>query len=125
MANLVTTRNAIATSLAAAGRVVLAYPAENITPPALVLVPGSPYMTPQVIGGANKRVNLRFDLTAIVNAADNQAALANIESLMLSVFTALPSGCTIGAWSQPTVTQVGNADMLISQVSIELATTTE
>lgn len=125
MANLVTTRNAIAASLAAAGRVVLAYPAENITPPALVLVPGSPYMTPQVIGGANKRVNLRFDLTAIVNAADNQAALANIEALMLSVFTALPSGCVIGSWSQPTVTQVGNADMLISQVSIELATTTE
>ena len=125
MANLVTTRNAIAASLAAAGRVVLAYPAENITPPALVLVPGSPYMTPQVSGGANKRVNLRFDLTAIVNAADNQAALANIEALMLSVFTALPSGCVIGSWSQPTVTQVGNADMLISQVSIELATTTE
>jgi len=124
LANLVTTRNAIATSLAAAGRVVLAYPAENITPPALVLVPGSPYLTPQVIGGANNRVNLKFDLTAIVNAADNQAALANIESLMLAVFTALPAGVTIGSWSQPTVTQVGNAEMLISQVSIELATTT-
>lgn len=124
MANLVSTRNAIAASLAAAGRVVLAYPAENITPPALVLVPGSPYLTPQVIGGANNRVNLKFDLTAIVNAADNQAALANIESLMLAVFTALPAGVTIGSWSQPTVTQVGNAEMLISQVSIELATTT-
>jgi len=124
LANLVSTRNAIAASLAAAGRVVLAYPAENITPPALVLVPGSPYLTPQVIGGANNRVNLKFDLTAIVNAADNQAALANIESLMLAVFTALPAGVTIGSWSQPTVTQVGNAEMLISQVSIELATTT-
>lgn len=124
MANLVSTRNALAASLAAAGRVVLAYPAENITPPALVLVPGSPYLTPQVIGGANNRVNLRFDLTAIVNAADNQAALANIENLMLATFTALPAGVTIGSWSQPTVSQVGNADMLISQVSIELAITT-
>ena len=124
MANLITQRNAIAASLAAAGRVVLAYPAENITPPALVLVPGSPYLTPQVIGGANNRVNLKFDLTAIVNAADNQAALANIESLMLATFTALPAGVTIGAWSQPTVTQVGNAEMLISQVSIELAVST-
>ena len=124
MANLITQRNAIAASLAAAGRVVLAYPAENITPPALVLVPGSPYLTPQVIGGANNRVNLKFDLTAIVNAADNQAALANIESLMLATFTALAAGVTIGAWSQPTVTQVGNAEMLISQVSIELAVST-
>ena len=125
MANLVTQRNALAASLAAAGRVVLAYPAENITAPALVLVPGSPYLEPQVIGGANKRVNMRFDLTAIVNAADNQAALANIEALMLATFTALPANVTIGSWSQPTVTQVGNSDMLISQVSIELATTTE
>lgn len=125
MANLVTQRNAIATSLAAAGRVVMAYPKENVTAPALVLVPGSPYLTPQVIGGAKNRVGVKFDLTAIVNAADNQAALANLEALMLSVFTALPVGLTIGSWSQPTVQQVGNADMLISQVSIELATTTE
>lgn len=125
MANLVTLRNTIAASLAAAGRVVLAYPAENITPPALVLVPGSPYLEPQVIGGANKRVNVNFDITAIVNAADNQAALANLEALMLATFTALPSGCTVGPWSQPTVTQVGNADMLISQVRVSLATTTE
>ena len=125
MANLVTQRNAIATALKSAGRVVFAYPAENITPPALVLVPGSPYLTPQVIGGANNRVNMRFDLTAIVGAADNQAALGNIENLMLAVFTALPSGCTVGSWSQPTITQVGNSEMLISQVSIELATTTE
>lgn len=125
MANLVTQRDALAASLAAAGRVVMSYPKENITPPALVFVPGSPYLEPQVIGGANKRVNMRFDLTAIVNAADNQAALANLEALMLATFTALPAGVSIGSWSQPTVTQVGNADMLISQVSIELATSTE
>ena len=43
---------------------------------------------------------------------------------MLATFTALPAGVTIGSWSQPTVTQVGNAEMLISQVSIELAVTT-
>jgi hypothetical protein len=125
MSNLVEIRNTLATSLKAAGRVVFAYPAENITPPALVLVPGNPYLEPQVIGGSNNRINVKFDLTAIVNAADNQAALANLESLMLATFTALPSGVVIGSWSQPTVTQVGNADMLISQVSIELATTTE
>jgi hypothetical protein len=125
MANLVELRTEIATSLKSAGRVVFAYPPENITPPALVLVPGSPYLEPQVIGGANNRVNVKFDLTAMVNAADNQAAIANLETLMLSTFTALPDGCTIGSWSQPTVTQVGNSEMLISQVSIELATTTE
>jgi len=81
MANLATYRANLASTLAAAGRVVYAWPNENITPPAIVLVPGSPYITVSAIGGA--RCNVRFDITCIVNAADNQAALANLETLIL------------------------------------------
>jgi hypothetical protein len=29
----------------------------------------------------------------------------------------------LGGWSQPTVQQIGNADMLISQINIEMVTT--
>jgi len=73
LANLATYRDALAATLAAAGRVVYAYPNENITPPAIVLVPGSPYITVSAIGGA--RCNVRFDITVIVNAADNRQHL--------------------------------------------------
>lgn len=122
MANLVTLRSNLATSLAAAGRVVYAFPNENITPPAIVLVPGAPYITVSAIGG--NRLNVRFDITVIVNAADNQAALANIETLILSVTDLLSNNYSLlNGWSQPTVQQIGNADMLISQLSIELVTT--
>ena len=38
MANLATYRTNLATTLAAAGRVVYSYPKENITPSAIVLV---------------------------------------------------------------------------------------
>jgi hypothetical protein len=125
MADLTSLRNALAASLSAAGRVVYAFPREQITPPALVLVPASPYLTPASIGGAGNRINVRFELTAIVGAADNQAALANIESLSLSVFDLLPSGTSIiNGWSQPQIQEITGQQMLTSSLTIELVTTT-
>jgi hypothetical protein len=122
LADLATYRDNLAATLAAAGRVVYAWPNENITPPAIVLVPGSPYITVGSIGGT--RLHVRFDVTCIVNAADNRAALANLETLILSVTDLLANNISLlGGWSQPTVQQIGNADMLISQLNIEMVTT--
>ena len=122
MANLATYRSTLAATLAAAGRVVYSFPNENITPPCIVLVPGSPYITVTAIGGS--RCHVRFDITVIVNAADNQAALANIETLIFSVTDLLANNISfLSGWSQPTVQQIGNADMLISQLSVEMVTT--
>ena len=123
MANLVTLRSDLATALEAAGRVVYAFPKEQITPPALVLVPSSLYIVPVGIGGLNNRINVRFDLTAIVAAADNQAALANLETLMLAVFDVLPAGTSVNNWSQPQIQQVSGNEMLTSEITIELVTT--
>lgn len=123
MANLVTLRSDLATALGAAGRVVYSFPKEQITPPALVLVPSSPYLVPVGIGGLNNRINVRFDLTAIVAAADNQAALANLETLMLAVFDVLPAGTSVNNWSQPQIQQVSGNEMLTSEITIELVTT--
>jgi hypothetical protein len=125
MANLVTLRNNLATALGAAGRVVYSFPREQITPPALVLVPASPYLTAASIGGAGNRINVRFEITAIVGAADNQAALANMEALMLDTFDELPSGTSIlGGWTQPQIQEVSGQQMLTSSLNIELVTTT-
>jgi hypothetical protein len=124
MANLVSLRNNLASALGAAGRVVYAFPREQITPPALVLVPASPYLTPVAIGGLSNRINVRFELTAIVGAADNQAALANMESLMLDVFNELPTGtAVINGWTQPQIQEVTGQQMLTSSLTIELVTT--
>jgi hypothetical protein len=122
MPNLATYRSTLAATLAAAGRVVYSFPNENITPPCIVLVPGSPYITVTAIGGS--RCHVRFDITVIVNAADNQAALANIETLIFSVTDLLANNISfLTGWSQPTVQQIGNADMLISQLNVEMVTT--
>ena len=125
MADLTSLRNSLSSALSAAGRVVYAFPREQITPPALVLVPAAPYLVPASIGGAGNRVNVRFEITAVVGAADNQAALANIENLMLSVFDLLPAGTSINnGWSQPRVEEVSGNQMLTSQLTIELVTNT-
>ena len=125
MADLVSLRTTLATALGAAGRVVYAFPREQITLPALVLVPASPYLTPASIGGAGNRINVRFELTAVVCAADNQAALANFEALALSVFDLLPSGTSIiNGWSQPQIQEVTGNQMLTSSLTIELVTNT-
>jgi hypothetical protein len=123
LANFATLRTDLAEALEAAGRVVYSFPREQITPPALVLVPSSPYVVPVGIGGLNNRINVRFDLTAIVGAADNQAALANIETLMLAVFDLLPAGASVDQWTQPNVITIGSNEMLTSQITIELVTT--
>jgi hypothetical protein len=123
LANFATLRTDLAEALEAAGRVVYSFPREQITPPALILVPSSPYVVPVAIGGLNNRINLRFDLTAIVGAADNQAALANIENLMLAVFDSLPAGASVDQWTQPNVITIGSNEMLTSQITIELVTT--
>ena len=123
MANLVELRSDLADALSAAGRVVYSFPKEQITPPALVLVPSSPYIVPVGIGGLNNRINVRFDLTALVNATDNQAALANLETLMLAVFDSLPAGTSVNNWSQPSVQSVANQELLTSEITIELVTT--
>jgi len=123
LANLVTLRTDLADALGAAGRVVYSFPKEQITPPALVLVPSSPYLVPVGIGGLNNRINVRFDLTAIVAAADNQAALANLETLMLAVFDVLPAGTSVNNWSQPQIQTISGNEMLTSEITIELVTT--
>jgi hypothetical protein len=124
MANLVTLRDNLATALSAAGRVVYAFPREQITPPAIVLVPTSPYITPVAIGGLSNRLNVRFALTVVVGAADNQAALANIETLMLDVYNTLPNGTSIiNGFSQPQIEEVTGQQMLTSSLTIELVTT--
>lgn len=124
MANLATLRSDLATSLGAAGRVVFAYPKENASLPAIVLVPSNPYITPVAIGGAGNRLNVRFDITAMVSGVDNQAGLANVEALLLDIMNQLPTGCSIlGGTTAPAPQEIAGQQVITSQLTIELVTT--
>ena len=79
---------------------------------------------PVAIGGLSNRLNVRFDLTVAVAINDTQAALANIESLMLGVLNALPQGVSIvSPWSGPIPEDIGPTKLITSQITIEVVTT--
>lgn len=126
MADLSTLRSDLATALSAVGNTVVsfAYPKEQPNSNSIVLVPSTPYITPVAIGGLSNRLNIRFDITVVVSAADNQAAMANIENLMLGVLNALPAGTAIvSPWSGPLPEDIGPSKMITSQLTVELVTT--
>lgn len=113
-------RTTLATSLEAAGRVVYAYPKEQIVGPSLVVVPGSPYI--EVLsagGGAFTGLTVRFSVTACVDSADNQAALVNLENLMMDVLAALPGDMNARSWASPQILEVSGKSMLTSELQVE------
>lgn len=122
--SVLTIRNDLTTALSDSGRVVYPAPPEQPLSPSLVVVPGTPYIEPRTIGALTSRVDVRFNITACVQPLDNNAALNNLEVLMLAVLTDLPDGYAVeGGWSSPTINTVGNTEMLTSQISVVLAAT--
>lgn len=90
-----------------------------VTTPALFVFPANPYIEYPRVGAAH--INLR--LTAAVTYLDNASALDNLEVLIDEVLRALPDGTSITAWSAPAIQQVGPSNLLVSDMTITLATT--
>lgn len=84
--------------------------------PAVIVVPSEPYIEVLSIGKNKYKAN--FDLTFAVGMQDNQAALDNIENLIFSAIAALPVGWTYSAASQPIPQSLGQADFLVSKISV-------
>ena len=115
MGDITDARTAIKTALEATGYIVYAYPAENMTTPCIVLVPGSPYIEIKSIGSSP-----RLGVTLCVAANDNQAALVNLETMIETVLSNLPSGIGIGDFTQPKISQVGPTDLLTTDITIDV-----
>lgn len=104
------------------GFVVYDYTPPAISTPCAFIFPDEPYVDFQTIGSAS-RVTLRFRLTAAVANNDNQAALGNLESLIVQLATHLPTGARISSFGAPSITQVGVTNLLVSESTIEVTTT--
>ncbi len=110
-------RNALKTALQDTGNIVYGYPAENMSLPSIVLVPGNPYIEIESLG-ATPRLRGQFNVTLLVAANDNQAALINLETLIESVLSNIPGGYTIGTFGNPKISQVGPSDVLTTDVVV-------
>jgi hypothetical protein len=91
---------------------------ESVISPAIVLVPGSPYFEPQLLGKANVKIKINIVATAIVSYNSNPASLDNIEKLIISILAALPAGYIVGVVERPLVTLIGAAQYLTADINI-------
>lgn len=112
------TRAALATALATTLATVYASVPETPIPPAIVIVPGSPYMEALVINKATTKVKINFAITAIVANNSNAGSLANLEALIIGILGAIPSGYEVGDVEKPTVLVVGTSPMLVADINV-------
>jgi hypothetical protein len=111
-------RTPLATALAGVTANVFSYVPENVPVPAVVLVPGSPYLEFDTIGKATFRCKINFTISCCVTYSSNPASLDNIEQLIESVVLAIPTGYEVGDVQRPTVTQVGASNLLVADIGV-------
>lgn len=111
-------RNPLKTAIAnVAANVYDSVPEAPIVPFA-VIVPNVPYMETRLIGKDTIKLQLNFVMTLGVAMYDNQAALDNIEQLVISVLAAIPSGYEVGDVSNPIPIEVGASLVLACEIQL-------
>lgn len=90
---------------------------ESPIPPAIVIVPSSPYMEPKLIGALTK-VKINFTVTAIVQYNSNPASLDNLEQLVIGILAAIPQGYEVGNVEKPAPLEVGASTMLCCDINV-------
>jgi hypothetical protein len=112
------TRAALATAFSALSANVYPSVPESPIPPAIVVVPSTPYMEVVLIGKASTKVQLNFVISAIVASNSNAGSLDNLEKLIIGILAAMPAGYVVGVVEKPTVLEVGQSPMLVADINV-------
>ncbi len=111
-------RTPLATALSSVAGNVYSFVPETVIPPAVVVVPDSPYLEFETISKTNIRAKINFTITVAVAYNSNPASLDNIEQLIISVLAVIPAGYIVSSVERPTVTTVGASTLLIADVRV-------
>ena len=111
-------RTPLATALAGVAGNVYSYVPESVIPPAVVVVPDSPYLELETINKSTIHTKINFTITVAVAYNSNPASLDNIEQLVMSVLAVIPAGYIVSSVERPTVSQVGASTLLIADVRV-------
>ena len=112
------TRAALANAFSALSANVYASVPESPIPPAIVVVPNSPYMEVVLIGKTSTKVQINFAITAIVASNSNAGSLDNLEKLIIGILAAMPAGYVVGQIEKPTVLEIGQSPMLVADINV-------
>lgn len=111
-------RQPLANALASVAGNVYSFVPESVIPPAVVVVPDSPYLELETISKSTIRTKINMTISVAVAYNSNPASLDNIEQLLMSVLAVIPAGYIVSSVERPTVTQVGASTLLISDVRV-------
>ena len=111
-------RTPLATALAGVAGNVYSFVPETVIPPAVVVVPDSPYIELETIYKSTIHAKLNYTISVAVAYNSNPASLDNIEQLIMSVLAVIPTGYVVSSVERPTVTQVGASTLLIADVRV-------
>ena len=111
-------RTPLATALAGVAGNIYSFVPETVIPPAVVVVPDSPYLELETINKSTIHAKLNFTISVAVAYNSNPASLDNIEQLIMSVLAVIPVGYVVSSVERPTVTQVGASTLLIADVRV-------
>ena len=111
-------RTPLATALSSVLGNVYSFVPETVIPPAVVVVPDSPYLEFETISKSNIRAKINFTISVAVAYNSNPASLDNIEQLIISVLAVIPNGYIVSSVERPTVTTVGASTLLIADVRV-------
>jgi len=111
-------RTPLATALAGVAGNIYSFVPETVIPPAVVVVPDSPYLEFETISKTNVRAKINFTISVAVAYNSNPASLDNIEQLIISVLAVIPVGYIVSSVERPTVSQVGASTLLIADVRV-------
>jgi hypothetical protein len=111
-------RTPLATALSSVAGNIYGFVPETVIPPAVVVVPDSPYLEFETISKTNIRAKINMTITVAVAYNSNPASLDNIEQLIVSVLAVIPVGYIVSSVERPTVSQVGASTLLIADVRV-------
>jgi hypothetical protein len=112
------TRAALANAFSGLAATCYASVPETPIPPAIVIVPDSPYGEIVLIGKGAVKVKLNFAISAIVASNSNAGSLDNLEKLIIGILAAMPAGYVVGQIEKPTVLEVGQSPMLVADINV-------
>ena len=111
-------RTPLATALAGVAGNIYSFVPETVIPPAVVVVPDSPYLELETINKSTIHTKINFTISVAVAYNSNPASLDNIEQLIISVLAVIPNGYIVSSVERPTVTTVGASTLLIADVRV-------
>ncbi len=112
------TRSTLASAFSSLAATSYGYVPESPIPPAIVVVPSSPYLESTLIGRSAVKVKVNFTITAIVQYNSNPASLDNLEQLIMGILAAIPQGYEVGNVEKPVPLEVGASTMLCADINV-------